>query len=189
MLKWATIGRGPVLTLPRLNRALARVVRELDSHGLWDEALAAIEVYLAPFSVTAYGWQMYSSTGEIRMPAVCLGRLRDFFRGDYMSVADVLRHEYGHALADTHRGLFRSRQFSTAFGASHECPDEFEYDPECHVSPYSAKDTSEDFAEVFMLYLRRSGRLPSRHATPAIVAKWRFVQNLCRAVRARKRRW
>jgi hypothetical protein len=40
------VSRIHVVTLARLNRALARVVRELERHGFWDEALEDVDVFL-----------------------------------------------------------------------------------------------------------------------------------------------
>jgi hypothetical protein len=177
-----------IVTISQLNRALSRVRRELDSHGFWDKPLASINVFLVPVGA-AYGWQWYGSTGEIGIPAVSLGRLRDIFGQRYTSVADVLRHEHGHALADTHRGLFRSRQFRSAFGAAHNWKKRFEFDPDFHVSDYASTNPMEDFAETFMLFLKHGGRLPARIDTRYIRAKWKFVERLGCAVRAGRRRW
>ena len=176
------------LTLAALNRALTRVRAELDAHGLWTEAVAAVGVWLVPVG-NAHGWQHYGSSGEIHVPAVSLLRLGDWVRGEYTALTDVLRHEYGHAVADTHRGLFRSRRFREAFGASHEDPSAWEYDPDLHVTEYAASDASEDFAETFMLYLRARGRLPAPLDRPVIRRKWGFVRAVCGAIRHGRRRW
>jgi hypothetical protein len=182
--------RPPVVDLPQLNRALSRVQNELSRHGFFDERLAEVEVFLVPLALGAYGWQWYGTTGEIDIPAISLAKLHDHLVGTYFSLADVLRHEYGHALADTHRGLFRSRQFRDAFHASHDdARTAFEYDPYFHVSDYAATNASEDFAETFMLYLRHSGRLPPCHATRPKIKKWRFIEELSRAIARSQRRW
>ncbi len=176
------------VTLRRLNRALTRVTSDLDQHGLWDERVQAVPVYLASVGY-AHGWQCYGGSGEICVPAVSLVRLGEYFHGPYTSLADVLRHEYGHALADTHRGLFRSRQFSSVFGSPHDSEWGYEYDPDLHVSSYAATDCSEDFAETFMLYLKHGGQLPARFDTKAIRAKWQFVEQLGNVVKRGLRRW
>ena len=177
------------VTLPQLNRALGQVVRELNAHGLWDEKMAEVEVWLTPFDFVCYGWQYYGTTGEICIPAVSGAKLSDLWYGSYKPLADVLRHEYGHALADTHRGLFRSSRFRDAFYASHEDESRFEHDPEFHVSEYAATNASEDFAECFMLFLRHTGRLPTAHQTSAKRQKWKFVGQVCQAVQAGRRSW
>jgi len=177
-----------LITLSSLSRAVTRVSRELDGHGLLDERMEAVPVNLTWFGV-AYGWQYYGSSGEICIPAVSWSRIGDYFQGSYATLADVLRHEYGHALADTHRGLFRSRKFSSAFGAAHENGDGFEYDPGFHVSPYAATNASEDFAECFTLYLKHDGSLPKQYRSRVFRAKWQFIRDVSAVIRAGKRRW
>jgi len=178
-----------VITLTRLNRALAKVTRELERHGVWDERLQETDVYLVWFG-RAFGWQYYGSSGEICIPAVSFDKLNDFFKGSYTALADVLRHEFGHALADTHRGLFRSRRFSSVFGAAHDNDRiSFSYDSESHVTEYASVNASEDFAEIFMLYLRHRGKLPARFQKPAFEAKWGFVADVCEMIAAGRRRW
>ena len=97
------------VTMPILSRAVGRVTTELDQHGLWDEALESVDVYQIPIG-DAYGYQAYGGSKDILIPAVSWCRLMDWLGNRYTSLADVLRHEYGHALADTHRGFFRSRR-------------------------------------------------------------------------------
>ena len=170
------------VALPRLNRAVARVISELDQHGLWDTALQKVEVYLVPAGF-AYGWCWSGSDGYIAIPAVSGARLCEYFRTSYTSLADVLRHEYGHALADTHRGLIGSAQFRDAFGAPYDSDKRSAYDPLEHVSECAASKPSEDFAESFIFYLKHRGRLPRRYRVPTIKAKWRFVRQLCGVIR------
>ncbi len=176
-----------VVTLPALDRAVARVVPELSAHGFWDQRTANVAVELALIS-TAFGWQEYGGGGQIRIPALSLAKLGDFVRGKYTPLADVLRHEYAHAVADTHRALMRKAAFGDAFGAAHCNNAEFEYDPALHVTHYAATSAMEDFAEVFMLYLKHRGRLPTGLATPVIRRKWRFVRDLGRVISGKRRR-
>lgn len=179
-----------IITLTRLCRANRDVVNELHQLGFWNDSLARTQVYLIPFSWSAYGWQWYGGDGSIRIPAVSLLRVAEKLTGETRtSLRDVLRHEYGHALADTHRGLFRSRQFSEAFGVAHESEYALEYDPDHHFSEYASTDGSEDFAEVFMLYVKHGGRLPAWLHLPGIKQRWRFINRLRRAMRAGRRKW
>ena len=98
-----------VITLKRLNSALDDVRTELDRFGLWNARLADIDVYLTWFG-GAYGYQFYRTTSQIEIPAVSLSRLWELMAcGMPASLRDILRHEYGHAVADTNRGLMRSR--------------------------------------------------------------------------------
>ena len=83
---------------------------ELDRLGFYDRHVQAIETRLVLFD-SAYGLHRYGSTGEIEIPCVSLSRLSHLWNGGYTSLRDVLRHEFAHAIADTHRGLFRSSFF------------------------------------------------------------------------------
>jgi hypothetical protein len=177
------------VTLARLNRAVSDVQGELEAHGFYDEKLAKIDVYLSWFGY-AYGWCYYSSSGNIHIPAVSLGMLFERIVGtSRTTLRDVIRHEYGHALAHTHRGLFCSVPFKRAFGSHHDADIKSDYDLERHVTPYAATSPSEDFAETFMFYLRHNGERPNRFDTWRIRRKWRFIRELGVAVKRGHRRW
>ena len=172
----------------RLNAANLAVTQELLKLGFYDEAMQQVDTNLVIFG-RAYGWQWYRGSGHIDIPCISFSRLQHLWNGSYTSLRDVLRHEFGHALADTHRGLFRSRRFSDAFGASHDSDVTWEYDPEYHVSPYAATNPAEDFAELFMTYVRLQGRLPPALATEPLRNKWEFIDDLRQAISTGKRRW
>ena len=177
------------VTLSRLNRAVSGVQRELERHGFYDEKLASVDVYLSWVGY-AYGWCYYGTSGNIGIPALSFGTIYDRVRGETRtSLRDVLRHEYGHALAHTHRGLFCSVPFKRAFGTHHDADVKAEYSPDRHVTPYASTSPSEDFAESFMTYLRHDGEIPERYNTCRIRRKWRFVRDLGVAVGRGQRRW
>jgi hypothetical protein len=182
------MGKVHIITLARLNRATRKVAGELRRHGLWCDRLLEVPVVLVPVGY-AYGWQCYGGTGEICIPRVSLLKLHDFFSGNYIGVADVIRHEYAHAVADNHRGLFHSRRFTSSFGRPHESSTASKYDAAHHVSAYAATQAGEDYAETFMLFLRHRGVLPTQHSTATIGQKWRFIHDLCRAIRSGQSRW
>lgn len=105
---------------------------------------------------------------------------------------DVLRHEFGHALATLYpRALSQGGLFREAFGAKYgpkPAPDtdpanwEFEF-----VSEYAAKQTREDFAETFMLFVKHKGKMPRKFAgKPAIRKKWEAVREIVKRVAAAK---
>lgn len=177
-----------LITLARLDSANISVTRELERLGLYDGALQEVDTYLVPFG-GAYGWQHYGRSGNIKIPCVSLSKMMDLWFGRYTSLRDVLRHEFGHAFADTHRGLFRSHRFRDAFGACHGWSIELDFDLDHHVSVYSASASAEDFAEVFMIYVRSAGRLPASLCTRPIRRKWGFIEQLRDAVERGARRW
>jgi hypothetical protein len=177
-----------IVTLKRLNRALFQIQTELEDLGFYDDAIHDVDVYLTWFG-TAYGWQYYGTSGDIHIPAISFGKILDLFRRPYSSLRGILRHEYAHAVADTHRGLIRSSRFSDAFDGSHESSAEWEFDPDLHVTQYAATSSSEDFAETLMFYVRHPGVLPTALRTPAISQKWSFIRRLGNAIGRGQRRW
>lgn len=179
------------ISFPTLRRANAQVTQELDMHGFWNDRLDSVNVWLVPFSMGAYGWQYYGSSGDINIPRVSMARVGDCVMGrPHVSLRDVFRHEWAHAIADTNRALFRSRCFSGVFGGSHERNDAcLDWDPNEHVSTYAATNPSEDFAETFMLWIKHSRRMPARFEGAAgIRRKWVFVDKLAMAVGSGDRR-
>lgn len=178
-----------IITLARLNSALAQVQTELERDGFWNERLADIDVYLTWFSGN-YGTQDYWNTGVIEIPAISLSRLSEMWPGSARkTLRDILRHEYGHAVAFVNPSLIRSRKFCVSFGTPHDSEIAGEYREGEFVSSYAANDSSEDFAETFMLYLKHKGVLPRRFDTPTIRGKWKFIKDLQQQIRRGKRRW
>lgn len=149
-----------IVTLPSLNRALSSVQDELILWNFWTPKVSNIEVYLTTIGA-AYGWQHYGGDGSINIPTISLCKLTEYFRGEYASLRDVLRHEWGHALAFCHPAFFHSRVFSNAFGSPHSSDQSFYFDPDIFVTEYAAKNASEDFCETFMLFLKHKGKLPT----------------------------
>jgi len=177
-----------IVTLTRLNKALFQVQTELEELGFFDEAIQTVDVYLVTFGI-AYGWHFYGTSGDINIPAISFGRILDLFGRPYISLRDILRHEYAHAVADTHRGLIRSSRFSEAFDGSHGSSVEWEFDPDLHLTEYAATSSSEDFAETFMFYVRHRGVLSVARRTPAIRRKWSYIRSLGNAVAQGHRRF
>jgi len=177
-----------IVTIGELEHANDLTIDELDKYGFYDDHLAEVEVYLT-LAGDSFGWQNYGGNGHINVPALSLDRLRAFLGYERATLRDVLRHEYAHAVADTHRGLMRARRFTEAFVRSHASEVGVEYDKAVHVTPYAAANSGEDFAEVFMKYLKHGGRIPKRFRTPGIQLKWGFVEALADAIRQGRRRW
>ena len=178
-----------IVTLKGLNSALSHVQTELGHLGFYDEWVQDVDVYLVNFG---HGHAWYN-TGEINIPEISLARISDLEEGLRISLRDVLRHEYAHAVAHTHRELIRSARFSDAFGASYSFDNDLgtggddasiacEFDPKFYITSYAAKSPAEDFAETFRFYVKHGGVLPDRHRTPAISRKWSFIRDLASAI-------
>lgn len=177
-----------IVTMARLNEALFQVQGEMGRLGFYDEKVQKVGVHLVLFWYH-YGWQLYGGSGDINIPAISLCKFQEMFGYEVVSLGDILRHEYGHAVADMHRGLVRSRRFTQAFGKPHEREGELEYDPEIHISTYAATNMMEDFAENFMYFVRHKGKLPAKFNRPAIAARWDFIRELGEAIEGGKTKW
>jgi len=177
-----------IINLARLNRAFSTVIEELHFWKFYDEKLSKVEIYLVPFGLP-HGWQNYGSNHDICIPAVSMSRLAKLLGFQACGLTDVLRHEFAHALADTHRGLFHSSVFTDAFGDTHSSKIEYEYDPFYFVSSYAAKNTSECYADVFMFFVKYKGILPARFDTLPIRRQWQFIKRLSSAIKQGKSRW
>ena len=168
-----------VVTETRLRRAVQAVRRELVDLGFWDDAVADIDVYLVPVGY-AYGWQWHGAGdgGDIEIPRYSASRLIDRLGlgQGYFPLVMTIRHEYGHAVADTHRHLVETKRFERAFWAPYNDDTAVEFDAEIYVSEYACVSCQEDFAETFAEYLKRGGRLPSKWGKKVIRAKWEFVR-------------
>ncbi len=168
--------------------AFYRVRRELKAMGLlWpqsplDKTQCHHEGPLTLSGLSGFGGVMgfYSfEDHDIHVPAFWPAALLPWYKGRCMT--DVLRHEFGHALADAYPQYFHCKHFADAFGRSYgrwkvaEDGDEGNY-----VSAYARTYTQEDFAETFMLYVKYKGVLPQEFArNEAIRAKWEEVEYIC----------
>ena len=189
------------LTLPRLNRALATVWEEMAGLGFASKAVDRVPVWLVSplglFSArtlfnSAYGFFDPSSrSGAINIPSISLSTRGDLLAARaYVSLRDILRHEFAHAIEHHHRGLIHTSRFEDAFGSAHDDHEEVEFDPATLVSEYAATCVGqEDFAETFMMFVKHGGELPPRFDTRTIRRKWRFIADLGKAVRRNQRCW
>jgi hypothetical protein len=128
----------------------------------------------------------------IYLPLSDLNRLRRYvvrrLGGKPSSLRDVLRHELAHAFAVEHPTLVRrSRAFRTVFGAAydHEGP-VTDYHREQHISPYASTNPAEDFAETFMTYVRKKGRIESFRSRRPLFRKLAFIRKLRGDIRRRR---
>lgn len=180
-----------------VTRAYNKVRMELWNLGvLWDgsklDGVGCTYLTIAPIAALGGYMGFYDpNTKEIEFPSVYLpiaALWRDL--GVKANALDVIRHEYGHALADLYPGaLKKGGVFRAAFGGAYgEAPAE-----ECvadgwgdrYVSEYATSMTQEDFAETFMLFMKYKGKIPAKYAKkPAIRKKWKTVAEIVKRVAA-----
>lgn len=180
----------PILvTMEILKKEIRIVEREYSNLGLMDDKLDGVEVYLVPLGV-AYGWKWNGKDGRIEIPRASLGRIAELILFDKTaSLRDVLRHELGHGIADTHRALIRSKKFREPFVYPYDNAERQAYDPAFHVSDYASKNSAEDFAETVMWYVKSKGVVPKRWIGTAIHAKYEFMRELAEAITDGRSRW
>ena len=178
-----------------VSRAYNKVRMELWHLGvLWDgsklDGVECIYDQIAPIAALSgtMGWYDPDSK-DITFPSVYLPIMalwRDL--GVKANALDVIRHEFGHALADLYPGaLKKGGLFRAAFGGTYgENPAE-----ECvadgwgdrYVSEYATSMTQEDFAETFMLFVKHKGKIPAKYAKkPVIRKKWKAVAEIVKRV-------
>jgi len=167
--------------------ALYCVRRELKSHGCFTEKVAGLKVYQTPISF-AYGYQYYKEHGDIVIPQVSLSRLWDnIFGGSYVSIRDIIRHEYAHGIAHCHPKMINTVSFKRTFQGEHDSGTGLDYKEQHHVSVYASKNPCEDFAEVFMYFVKYHGKIPPMFSgLPVIEKKWRFIEAMCKKLKKLK---
>lgn len=181
-------------SMGEVEKAFNKVRKELEGLGLLFEGwkLDKVDCYHEKFSLGA----LYGLAGamgfydfkdrNIHVPAFYPAGLFPMWYGE-RQMLDVLRHEFGHALADRYAKFFRGGIFKAAFGASYGAKKVFEgedWESE-YVSKYATTATQEDFAETFMLYMKHKGKLPTRYrGKRAIVKKWKTVGRIIREISA-----
>ena len=171
-----------MLTLRSLQSATNDVVRDFRACGLNTEALQDCQVYLVPAGL-AFGW--CHADGAISIPAVSGSRWWERRWGRRTSLRDVLRHEFGHALANLHPELVEGRSFSAAFGAGYD--DRWQrkptFDEEDYLTPYATKSPAEDFAETVMVHTRHRGGIDRYRHLDGIWRKLEFVRRISIRIR------
>ena len=195
--------KGSSVNKKQLDCAVVEIQEELYRAGFWNEGcrLTRTEVYWCRFpQIVApdalgfffHGTDRFQSllgyeTGHMYIPKWVIIHGPWQQRG---SLRDVVRHEYGHALAHYYPVLIQQgSRFREAFGGKYlERYFSRNWESE-HVSRYATSRPAEDFSETFMFYLRSGGRLPERFSTPAIRRKWKFIRDLGRVVASGGRRW
>ena len=174
-----------------MQKAFNKVRKEMEGLGLLFDGsrLDKVDCYHERFSaggLTGFiGWMGFydPADGDIHVPAAYPVGLFPWW-GERL-ILDVLRHEFGHALADRYAKFFRGGIFKAAFGASYGEKKVFAGDgwTDGYVSQYATTATQEDFAETFMLYMKYKGKIPARYlGKRAIVKKWKTVERIVKQV-------
>ena len=181
-------------SMGEVEKAFNKVRKELEGMGLLFEGwkLDKVDCYHERFSfggLYGFGGAMGffdPDDGDIHIPAFYPPGLLTWWWGE-RQMLDVLRHEFGHAVADNYRKFFRGGVFKAAFGASYGAKKVFDGEDweDEYVSKYATTATQEDFAETFMLYMKHKGKLPTRYCGKrAIVKKWKTVGRIIREISA-----
>jgi hypothetical protein len=180
------------ITFNQVNAATLHVQREFTHLGLWhaESRLLEANVYwcIIPqprmwdvqgifFHGTAFLDRVLGyKDGHIYIPQFILSNM---IFGQSFSLRDTIRHEYGHAFAHYYEDLIaHNNAFVDAFGAPYYSYEPVNMPSEAFVSKYASTMPMEDFAETFMVYVRRKGELLPRHTNRLLKRKWKFVERV-----------
>ena len=190
--------RNKAITLKQTSSAAIAVQRELHTLGLWnvDSKLANVEIYFYPWSVIYEGFfyieptKFYSffgfEPGHIYIPKYLLIQL---FWQTRCSLRDLIRHEYGHALAYHYEDLIEhSMEFKDVFGGHYYAAETSGMKAEAYISEYAKTMPMEDFAETFMVYVRRKGILPANIKNVRLKKKWMFIKKTIKIITTNENR-
>jgi len=167
-----------------IEKAFNKIRRELENFGLLykDSRLDEVDCYpdgIPSALVGVMGFYDFEDMNIHIPPLYPAGLFPWWFEN--RELLDVLRHEFGHALADRYKRFFRGGIFKTAFGASYGEKNVFDGGvwTDGYVTAYASTMTREDFAETFMLYMKHRGKLPARyHGKRMIEKKWDAVKQI-----------
>ena len=179
--------------------AAYRVRRELKGMGLLFDKSRLSKVQVIYEGLTYNGFASFKGimgfydplTRNIHIPAmwpaVLLPEVLPWYHDRCM--ADVLRHEFGHALEGKYSKFFHDERFIKAFGdeygENHVAKDG---DERNYVSKYARTCTQEDFTETFMLFMKHKAVLPREFARrKAIRTKWETVAAICQDIAKMKK--
>ncbi|MBA3684249.1 MAG: hypothetical protein H0W72_03305 [Planctomycetes bacterium] len=154
---------GPSPCLTAALRDLRGELAELGLSGLF--YWVTVEQCTRPLTHRGMGWYLYDRR-IIRMPRWNRRAAKASARASgskHISLRGVLRHEFGHALADL-LDLGDRPEFRSRFGQGET------------ITDYAAENADEDFAETFMRYATWRGQLRRRSPSPALRRKWAYVR-------------
>lgn len=178
------------ITYYQVKRATYDVQRDLYKSGFWfeDTRLNEVTVHWTVLPSKETAGVFYHGTrwldriagfkeGHIFIPSITLSKLlQPRIR---VSLRDVIRHEYGHGFAHYYPELIiRSKEFRRVFSGHYYADEPTKvYDSASYVSSYAQTSPMEDFAETFMVYVRRHGK-PLKNMNERLEAKWKFMEAL-----------
>ncbi len=195
---------GTSITKSQLDAATLSVCKELTRAGLWyeDSRLLQTEVfwcYLPQVIMpAALGFFVHAidplhallgyTPGHMYIPHWVLAQ--GPWAQNRGSLRDVVRHEYGHAVAHYYPSLIqRSSCFTATFGGRYRDIEPAQGPERDFVSLYAATCPCEDFAETFKIFLRHTGKLPSRFTSSAVKRKWQFITDLAEIIADGGSKW
>ena len=180
-----------IFTWEAFEKAHEKVLNDLTAVGLLEDSsklyktevfycrLPQVHVFLAEgfflHNDSVLGRPFGYIKGHIYVPKMNLGT---FWAGRDTPIADILRHEWGHAVVyHYHKLTDQTRAWKDTFTAC---------EGEC-VSDYATTDPEEDWAETFMYYLKRRGKPYNKWSGGSPVAdRWAYIRKVCAQVRKGK---
>ena len=187
---------GKIITLSQATNEAKDVQSELYQIGLWNEGTklwnAHIYVTRIPLFTMASAGAIFThgvssfykffgfEVGHIYIPKWVLSQGFWQNRG---SLRDIIRHEYGHVLAHYYPELIQHcLQFERVFGGHYfdACPSSMNRNS--YISDYACTMPCEDFAETFMVFVRRKGKKPIGMNDEKLIKKWDYIQAVCKKI-------
>jgi hypothetical protein len=83
----------------------------------------------------------------------------------------------------------RSSYLTETFDSSHDSEIEYEFDPRSHITKYAATNSSEDFAEILTVFLKKRGKTSNLKYSNEIKLKFRFVRDLFKKIKNGESSW
>ena len=188
--------KGKLINLKQTTSAAISVQEELYKVGLWynDSRLTQANVFWCSLPVITIpdahafflaetnfwnrllGWE----PGHIYIPKYVVAQ---HFLQERGSLRDIIRHEYGHVFAYYYPELIEhSPEFDKVFGGGYEDTEPSNMEDEAYVSDYAKTIPMEDYAETFMVYVRRKGILPTHIKNTKLKRKWNFIKKTIKGI-------